>query len=1080
MTVINPMINKTLIIVCLLLLLPGKSYSSENKFFINLHKSSGNNIQGFDNNSVNGRDEKILKQVQDDRLGLFQDNRLGLFQDDKLGLFQDDRLGLFQGGMGAADINILAIRVEFKEDSIDTAHGVGLFELASDTSVHIDPPPHNRTFFEDHLEALKRYYYKVSSGRINISYKVFPEGLNESYKLSKEMKYYSPNTTKEELNARLCELLSDSFLEADRDPAIDFSEYKSFMVFHAGVGADFSVNPYYDPYPNDIPSVFLSFNDLISNLGNNSSAYKGIPVNEGQFFIKDGIILPETENRIDEGVEIGMNGITAHQFGHQLGLPSLFNTETGRAGIGQWGVMDMGFGNYSGLIPAEPCAWSKVFLGWEKPIEVESGTDLEVHSSLSDDPRKIYKINITSEEYYLIENRRPDYYGNGINITKSPGGVVIEADEYDADIPGPGLLIWHIDERIIKNKLEENKINTEQDRKGIYLEEADGSQDIGEVFDWILPGFPTPSNGILFDAFFRGNNDAFTPFTNPSSESNDGANSHIYITSISDTGNVMTFTIEKRFSQEGFPAFTGGKSICLSPYSADIDGDGKAEIIAVNKSGDIFAWNGEDGSTVIANDDSSVYIDMYGNRVSKKIAVFAQISKEVSMSPLAADFDNDGKKDVAVISDDGELYVWGAVDNDNNGRADLLFRVSTNTVPTSEMTAFRTDDNKLGIVFGNAKGDIIFVDIFSGMMKTFSVSNSDIKTVCYVKDGSVEGNIVAVSSSGDIIRLMITDGTTGESIYPISNPFPPGSGDLNRDGTQEVVIADSIGSILILNVEYIGAIFSPQLGYTIKEDFPFISPPSLGDIDGDGYLEILIRSEKCLHAYNYNATPVNNFPVEVEWEEINPGERCQTLVGDINGDNKPEIITGTGSGIIMAFTPDGGIIDGFPLTIGENVRATPLIDDLDGDGDIEIAAVSDDYYLYVWDFDWQYDPEKIFWGSYLKDEEHSSRVTEIYIPPIQPTEKLLVKESVYNYPNPTEDNFTTIHYFVNYAADILIKIYDLSGELVDEIQTTGQPLIDNEVTWKLDGIESGVYNAVLEAVGDGKREHKIIKIAVIK
>jgi len=87
---------------------------------------------------------------------------------------------------------------------------------------------------------------------------------------------------------------------------------------------------------------------------------------------------------------------------------------------------------------------------------------------------------------------------------------------------------------------------------------------------------------------------------------------------------------------------------------------------------------------------------------------------------------------------------------------------------------------------------------------------------------------------------------------------------------------------------------------------------------------------------------------------------------------------------------------------------------------------------------------------------------------------------VYNYPNPTEDNFTTIHYFVNYAADIFIKIYDLSGELVDEIQTAGQPLIDNEVIWKLDGIESGVYNAVLEAVGDGKREHKIIKIAVIK
>jgi len=41
-------------------------------------------------------------------------------------------------------------------------------------------------------------------------------------------------------------------------------------------------------------------------------------------------------------------------------------------------------------------------------------------------------------------------------------------------------------------------------------------------------------------------------------------------------------------------------------------------------------------------------------------------------------------------------------------------------------------------------------------------------------------------------------------------------------------------------------------------------------------------------------------------------------------------------------------------------------------------------------------------------------------------------------------------------------------------------MIDNEVTWNLDGIESGVYNARLEAVGNSKREYKFFKIAVIK
>jgi len=284
------MISKLLITICSLLLFIGKSFSSDNRYYINLYKSGS---------SIN------IKNKND-----------------------------FLGSSGTStNINIIAIRVEFQEDSIATAHGNGLFDLSQSSAAEIDPPPHNRTFFENHLEALKRYYKKVSKDKVNISYTVFPENVNNSYKLPKEMKYYSPNTTNEELSRRLCELLRDSFSEADKDVAIDFSKYNSFMIFHAGVGADFSVNPYYDPYPNDIPSVFLNFDDLRLYLGNGDPLYRGIGVNEGGFFIREGLILPETESQ--EEVEIGLNGITAHQFGHQLGLPSLFNTETGSAGIGQ-------------------------------------------------------------------------------------------------------------------------------------------------------------------------------------------------------------------------------------------------------------------------------------------------------------------------------------------------------------------------------------------------------------------------------------------------------------------------------------------------------------------------------------------------------------------------------------------------------------------------------------------------------------------------------------------------------------------------------------------------------------------------
>ncbi len=1024
------MINKILITICLLLLFIGKSFSSDNRYYINLYKSSS---------STN------IKNKKD-----------------------------FLGSSGTStNINIIAIRVEFQEDSIATAHGNGLFDLSQSSAAEIDPPPHNRTFFEDHLEALKRYYKKVSKGKINISYSVFPEDVNNSYKLPKEMKYYSPNTTNEELSRRLCELLRDSFSEADKDVAIDFSKYNSFILFHAGVGADFSVNPYYNPYPNDIPSVFLNFDDIKFNLGNGDPLYRGIGVNEGGFFIREGLILPETESQ--EEVEIGLNGIMAHQFGHQLGLPSLFNTETGSAGIGQWGLMDMGFGNYSGLIPAEPCAWSKVFLGWEKPIEVDYGEKLEVHSSLSDNPRKIYKVNITSEEYYLIENRNNDYNKDGINIIKSPSGVVLEVDDYDADIPGTGLLILHIDERIIRKNLKANKINADQYNKGVYLEEADGSQDIGEVFEWILPGFPTPSNGIAEDAFFSGNNDAFSPITIPSSKSNYDANSHIYIYAISDAGNIMTFDLKKDYYYEGFPTFTGGKFYGLSPNFADIDGDDKPEIIAVTRGGDLLAWNGEDGTPVIANNDSGIYINIRGEMLKKKIALFAKTESAVSLSPLAEDFNNDEKMEVAVITEEGKLFVWTAKDEDDDGRADLLFQIDTNTNPTSEMIALKLNNNKFGIIFGDIGGRIYFIDNIGEIKRKVQISNSEIKGICLMGNNLDEENIIAVSSDGRVTALTKNGEILWEMSENIKNPYIPAAADLDRDGNQEVVVVDSSGKIIVFenNGSY-------KEGFPKVEFYPFLSPPSIGDVDGDGYMEILIRSTNYLFAYNYNGTNLNNFPIVVEWGENQPESKCQIIIGDINGDNLPDIITGTSNGLVKAFDLNGNNLDGFPLTIGENVKSTPIIADLDGNGDIEIAALSDDLYLYVWDFDSEYNPERIPCGSYLMGSNHSNRLIDIKTQPLPPSNELLVKELVYNYPNPTEGNFTTVHYFVNYPADIHIKIYDLSGEVIDEIRTVGQPLIDNEVIWNLDGIESGVYNARLEAVGNGKREYKFFKIAVIK
>jgi len=53
--------------------------------------------------------------------------------------------------------------------------------------------------------------------------------------------------------------------------------------------------------------------------------------------------------------------------------------------------------------------------------------------------------------------------------------------------------------------------------------------------------------------------------------------------------------------------------------------------------------------------------------------------------------------------------------------------------------------------------------------------------------------------------------------------------------------------------------------------------------------------------------------------------------------------------------------------------------------------------------------------------------------------------------------------------------------LVSELNDTAQGGFDNETVWNVSNIQSGVYFARIEAVGNsGKNETNIIKIAVVK
>ncbi len=486
-------------------------------------------------------------------------------------------------------LNILAVLVDFPEDKDDATFGNGKFGsiYSEDYGITIlDPLPHNGEYFEDHLTFAKNYFTKVSKEKFNVSYTV----LSDILTVSKTIRNYTPPINDLNDLSPLADFTEEVWNLADAHYTnIDFSNYDLFVIFHAGVGKDVSL-PGSIGNERDLPSVYLSPKAFQNIYGDD---FQGYPVNGGNFNITNSAILPETESRELGGfsgttlIELTINGLIAATIGSHLGLPDLYNTNTGLSAIGRFGLMDgQAMFTFQGIFPPEMSPWEKMFLGWETPIElpVENRTiNLTTRYAAELGDTSLIKIPINSTEYYLIENRKRDAKKDGSIVTyKSDGhiftktfdrdyptyiyydvdtlqGVILDVDEYDWAVPGEdrnykmenfvdvGLVIWHIDEKVIADNYESNTINNDKFNRGVAIVEADGVQDIGEQYQTIF-GDIVIGEGTKEDTWYQPNPaelyaNEFGSDTKPSTISNSGANSLITMTDFSDIANTMTFNL---------------------------------------------------------------------------------------------------------------------------------------------------------------------------------------------------------------------------------------------------------------------------------------------------------------------------------------------------------------------------------------------------------------------------------------------------------------------------------------------------------------------------------------------------------
>ena len=426
----------------------------------------------------------------------------------------------------ADTIDCLAVMVQFQQDNTALTSGDGRFDLSLGTDPVLDAPPHNKQYFLDHFTFVANYFSKASKQKVFVRAKV----LDSIVTLPGHMQDYAPPRTGSTI--AVGNLARDTWQKVDSARLdTNLSRYQCFVVLHAGTGRDIDlVNLLgYDPTPYDIPSLYIGLNGFREYYGSN---YQGIPVNGGTFFITNSIVIPELESRSlptatgTSLLELTINGLMCASMGNYLGLPDLFDTNTGRSGIGRFGLMDgQAIFSFRGVFPPEPSAWERYWLGWIEPITLQAGEQTVSLPAVSlPDSDVVYRIPISAQEYFLMENRnrkaqRPNsqtvfstFMGTSheqrfgrdtvgfdgfLSDISALAGVVTDVSELDWSLPGGfdgttffdgGILIWHIDEAVIAQGLQTNGVNANPLRRGVDLEEADGSQDIGQQYDLLSPG----------------------------------------------------------------------------------------------------------------------------------------------------------------------------------------------------------------------------------------------------------------------------------------------------------------------------------------------------------------------------------------------------------------------------------------------------------------------------------------------------------------------------------------------------------------------------------------------------------------
>ena len=381
--------------------------------------------------------------------------------------------------------------------------------------------------------------------------------------------------------------------------------------------------------------------------------------------------------------------------------------------------------------------------------------------------------------------------------------------------------------------------------------------------------------------------------------------------------------------------------------AADLNGDGKLDLVVPSggASAAIYALLGNgDGTFGTPIEYTSNLLSIDGTSIT------------------VADFNRDGKPDLALTDTENASNAVAIIFGNGDGtfqNPPLLY--SAGLLPAGVISMDVNGDGSPDLAVAGGYGGVTSYSSLTALINRgdgsfenpaiFSVLQYPYSAVLgdFNHDGNVDIATTSFTQTGGVsILLGNGDGTFKTHLDSPTGPYPSVmvAGDFNDDGKLDLVVANSNTTSQLLST-LIGngdGTFQNNISQTVSAT---VSSVAAGDFNGDGKLDIaaVIMNTSAVSIFLGNGDGSFAAPVQYSTGPMllsPPGHNV--LVGDFNGDGKPDLAVATDNGIAVLLGNGNGTFQPFSLVTSLN-SADPGDDllalaDMNSDGKLDIVKAT--------------------------------------------------------------------------------------------------------------------------------------------